>query len=263
MQVAGDKIYAQPGTITGSIGVVTGKMNASALAQEIGVNPESIEQGSPNLTLQSPFTRPDEKQEAKINEIMDSIYDDFLGKVAKGRGMTVEAVRKLAGGRVYTGKQTTCSHAVLSRSVRTLPRQLLMTCSSCITAFPCKHDMRLVCPCQFLLSVLSRATVLGAYCTVVHGLGSEYQLHMSDMLSNAVGTWARNLRLGLCCSILSTGDQAKDIGLVDDLGGLSQAVAAARKLADLPEAPGQVCTVYFRTSITTACWHTTCSLYVG
>mmetsp|Transcript_34336 Transcript_34336/g.86829 ORF Transcript_34336/g.86829 Transcript_34336/m.86829 type:complete len:813 (-) Transcript_34336:265-2703(-) len=105
MAVAGDRILAQPGTITGSIGVITGKFNVRALLEDYGVNPASLEAGSPNLDLLSPFTHPNEQQVATINTLMDNIYNDFLGKVAAGRRMSAEAVRGLAGGRVYTGKQ--------------------------------------------------------------------------------------------------------------------------------------------------------------
>ncbi|KAF5829926.1 peptidase family S49-domain-containing protein [Dunaliella salina] len=105
MAVAGDKIFAQPGTLTGSIGVITGKFHVAQLLEGYGVNPASIESGSPNLNLTSPFVKPSEKQVRTINHLMDAIYDDFLRKVAAGRGMSVESVRKAAGGRVYTGKQ--------------------------------------------------------------------------------------------------------------------------------------------------------------
>mmetsp|Transcript_15615 Transcript_15615/g.41157 ORF Transcript_15615/g.41157 Transcript_15615/m.41157 type:complete len:828 (+) Transcript_15615:104-2587(+) len=105
MAVAADKIFAQPGTLTGSIGVITGKFHVAQLLEGYGVNPASIESGSPNLTLTSPFAKPSDKQVKIINHLMDAIYDDFLRKVAAGRGMSVEAVRKAAGGRGYTGKQ--------------------------------------------------------------------------------------------------------------------------------------------------------------
>ncbi len=57
LAVAADRVLAQPGTITGSIGVVFGKLNARGLAEELlGVRPESIEVGAPGLTALSPFT---------------------------------------------------------------------------------------------------------------------------------------------------------------------------------------------------------------
>ncbi|KAL6759914.1 signal peptide peptidase [Haematococcus lacustris] len=104
--VAGaDRVVAQPGTLTGSIGVVIGKFDVQQLLVDNGVNPASMEAGSPNLTLFSPFTTPNQQQEALINRFLDDLYLDFLSKVAAGRGKSVEDIRPLAGGRVFTGQQ--------------------------------------------------------------------------------------------------------------------------------------------------------------
>ncbi|KAJ9516363.1 hypothetical protein QJQ45_011037 [Haematococcus lacustris] len=100
-----DRVVAQPGTLTGSIGVVIGKFDVQQLLVDNGVNPASMEAGSPNLTLFSPFTTPNQQQEALINRFLDDLYLDFLSKVAAGRGKSVEDIRPLAGGRVFTGQQ--------------------------------------------------------------------------------------------------------------------------------------------------------------
>ncbi|GFH25396.1 peptidase_S49 domain-containing protein [Haematococcus lacustris] len=100
-----DRVVAQPGTLTGSIGVVIGKFDVQQLLVDNGVNPASMEAGSPNLTLFSPFTTPNQQQEALINRFLDDLYLDFMSKVAAGRGKSVEDIRPLAGGRVFTGQQ--------------------------------------------------------------------------------------------------------------------------------------------------------------
>ncbi|KAJ9516520.1 hypothetical protein QJQ45_011128 [Haematococcus lacustris] len=100
-----DRVVAQPGSLTGSIGVVIGKFDVQQLLVDNGVNPASMEAGSPNLTLFSPFTTPNQQQEALINRLLDDLYLDFMSKVAAGRGKSVEDIRPLAGGRVFTGQQ--------------------------------------------------------------------------------------------------------------------------------------------------------------
>ena len=66
LAVAADKIVAQPGTITGSIGVVTGKLNVRPLLQEIGVNTDSVKVGR-NMDMLSPFTdiRPEQVRQSQ------------------------------------------------------------------------------------------------------------------------------------------------------------------------------------------------------
>ena len=104
LAVAADHIVAQPGTLTGSIGVVTGKVNMSPMLADLGVNIDSIKVGD-NVDLLSPYADLSVKQEAQINALMDHIYSDFMGKVAAGRGMGMDRVRALAKGQVYTGQQ--------------------------------------------------------------------------------------------------------------------------------------------------------------
>lgn len=95
-------IVAEPGTITGSIGVVAGKVALKGLWEKLSVNWDSVEAGK-NAGLWSsnrPFT---EAGWAYLEESLDSSYADFKGKVAAGRGLTPEAVEQLARGQVWTG----------------------------------------------------------------------------------------------------------------------------------------------------------------
>jgi protease-4 len=99
-----DKIVAAPGTITGSIGVVGGKMAFRGLYQKLGITTETIERGKNSGLFSSsgPFT---DSQRAVMTEFMEDIYRQFTTKAAEGRKMPVEKLRELAGGRVYTGIQ--------------------------------------------------------------------------------------------------------------------------------------------------------------
>jgi len=97
-----DVIVAQPATLTGSIGVLGGKLQASGLFQRVGVNVESLAFGRHALMFssQAGFS---EEEWAKLAEWLDLVYDDFTGKVARARAMTRDAVHEVARGRVWTG----------------------------------------------------------------------------------------------------------------------------------------------------------------
>ncbi|MBO0820897.1 MAG: signal peptide peptidase SppA, partial [Nocardiopsaceae bacterium] len=97
-----DAIVTQPGTLTGSIGVILGKPVLRELFGRSGVNVDTVAE-NPNalmFSLSRPFSEP---EWSRINEWLDSIYDDFLNKVATGRRLTPSRVRELARGRVWSG----------------------------------------------------------------------------------------------------------------------------------------------------------------
>lgn len=99
-----DRIVAQPGTITGSIGVVSGKLARGDAWSSIGVDFDEIHLGR-NATTWDPI-RPFTDSERERNEVfLDRIYEDFLEHVARGRTMDVEQVRVVAKGRVWTGQR--------------------------------------------------------------------------------------------------------------------------------------------------------------
>lgn len=97
-----DKIYALPNTITGSIGVVGGKFVFSELLDKVGVNMAEISWGK-NAGLWSSTSRFTNSEAERFNAMLDNVYDNFIQRVAKGRGMTEQDVDKIAGGRVWTG----------------------------------------------------------------------------------------------------------------------------------------------------------------
>jgi protease IV len=100
--MAADVIVAQPGTITGSIGVLTGKPVLGAALGRAGVTSDSIVSGAHSAMFSQlePFTEDEWKL---VNDWLDHIYADFTGKVADGRSMTRDRVHELARGRVWTG----------------------------------------------------------------------------------------------------------------------------------------------------------------
>ncbi len=102
ISMAADEIVAQPGTITGSIGVLTGKPVLGKTLGRAGVTSDLITHGAHAAMFSQlrPFS-PDEW--ALVNDWLDHIYADFTGKVASGRGMTSEQVAEVARGRVWTG----------------------------------------------------------------------------------------------------------------------------------------------------------------
>jgi protease-4 len=99
-----DKIFATPATLTGSIGVVMGKFEASDLWNKIGLNWEGpqIGKNAGIWSINQPFT---EDELARMNVLIDNTYEAFLTRVAEGRGLSESQVRRIARGRVWTGEQ--------------------------------------------------------------------------------------------------------------------------------------------------------------
>jgi protease-4 len=101
---AADEIYANPGTITGSIGVIASFPIIDGLMDKVGISFETIKSGKYKDT--GSYFRPMTEDEHDIFEdmLMD-VYDQFVEAVAEGRGMPIEDVRKYSDGRVFSGRQ--------------------------------------------------------------------------------------------------------------------------------------------------------------
>jgi protease IV len=97
-------IVAQPGTLTGSIGVFGGKVVIDGTLSKIGVTTETIKAGK-NSDLESPFSRFSPDQRVKMGEYMAAFYKTFITKVAEGRHTTPERIDAVGQGRVWTGAQ--------------------------------------------------------------------------------------------------------------------------------------------------------------
>ncbi len=101
--LAGDKLIAEPLTVTGSIGVLGGKVELSKMWHKLGVEWETVQTGK-NADILS-FNKPFTLQEKQIfNESLDEIYDDFTKKVLENRHLTL-SIDKVARGRVWLGWQ--------------------------------------------------------------------------------------------------------------------------------------------------------------
>ncbi len=99
-----DRIFAEAGTITGSIGVFGVIPNASALANQWGINAETVST-HPNAQWYSVFQKPTEQFRKETTESIERIYSIFLDRVARGRAKTVAEVDSIAQGRVWSGKE--------------------------------------------------------------------------------------------------------------------------------------------------------------
>ena len=102
VSMAADAIVANPGTLTGSIGVITGKLISRELKDKLGVGSDSL-RTNPNADAWSsnaPFT---DEQHAHIEAETDLFYADFIARVAEGRKLSVEQVDTVARGRIWTG----------------------------------------------------------------------------------------------------------------------------------------------------------------
>jgi protease IV len=104
LSAAADRIVADPGTITGSIGVILQFGNLEGLFQKLGVKLQVIKSGE-HKDIGSP-ARPLTPEERKLLQAsIDDAYDQFVAAVAQGRKMPVDQVRAVADGRIFTGRQ--------------------------------------------------------------------------------------------------------------------------------------------------------------
>jgi protease-4 len=102
--MAADKIFAEPGTLTGSIGVVGGKMAFGRMFDKIGVTTDVISRGQNSgiFSMNAPFS---DSEKAALKRLMEDTYRQFTSKAAEGRKMKLERLEELAQGKVYTGRQ--------------------------------------------------------------------------------------------------------------------------------------------------------------
>jgi protease-4 len=100
--MAADAIVAQPGTLTGSIGVFSGKLVTAGLLDRLGIGTDAVVEGR-QARMFSPRVSFDDEQWRRLEEWLDRVYADFVGKVAEARRLTRERAHELARGRVWTG----------------------------------------------------------------------------------------------------------------------------------------------------------------
>lgn len=104
ISMGANKIYAQPSTITGSIGVVYGKFYLKGLYDKIGLNKEVIKRGE-HADLFSDYVPFSDDEWDIIHKHMNAIYDTFTSKAAEGRHKTQAQINDVGQGRVWTGDQ--------------------------------------------------------------------------------------------------------------------------------------------------------------
>lgn len=99
-----DEIVANPGTLTGSIGVIMQLGNVEELLKKIGVQGYSVKSGA-NKDIGSPLKPLTPEGKAILQGLVDNVHAQFVRAVAKGRRLTEDKVKSLADGRVYSGEQ--------------------------------------------------------------------------------------------------------------------------------------------------------------
>lgn len=102
--VAGDTIFAEPSTLTGSIGVIMESINFAGLAEKYGVEFNTIKSGKHKDIMSASREMTDEERDI-LQSMIDEMYGDFVDVIVDGRGMSEKKVRELGDGRVYTGRQ--------------------------------------------------------------------------------------------------------------------------------------------------------------
>lgn len=98
------RIVANPGTITGSIGVIMEIPNIEGLMDKVGVRTEVIKSGK-HKDMASAFRKMTEEDRRLLQGLITDVYEQFVEDVAASRDIPVEEVRKMADGRIYTGRQ--------------------------------------------------------------------------------------------------------------------------------------------------------------
>jgi protease-4 len=101
---AGEKVYANPGTLTGSIGVISEFPNVSGLLKWAGVTMQTITAGKMKDSG-SPFREMSAEERAYFQSMLEDVHDQFISAVASGRNVPEAEVRKVADGRVFTGRK--------------------------------------------------------------------------------------------------------------------------------------------------------------
>jgi protease-4 len=103
ISVPATKIVANPGTITGSIGVILQTYNVKELADRWGIKVITVKSGK-FKDLLNPFKKPSSEDIKILQELINDSYMQFVEAVAKGRNLPIEKVKKIADGRVFTGR---------------------------------------------------------------------------------------------------------------------------------------------------------------
>jgi protease-4 len=127
ISMTGDPVVAYPSTITGSIGVIYGKVNLKGLYDKLGISTDTLKRGKfADIDSETQPLSPEARK--KLRESIESIYNGFLKRVADGRKTTVDKIEPLAQGRVWVGNDALKIHLVdelggIDRAVEVLQRK--------------------------------------------------------------------------------------------------------------------------------------------
>ncbi len=105
------RIFAAPGTLTGSIGVIMTIPMYQELARKIGIEMQTFKAGN-FKDMASPYRSMTPAEKKMIQELLDDTHDQFITDVAEARSMEVDSLRKIADGRIFTGRQAVKAHLV-------------------------------------------------------------------------------------------------------------------------------------------------------
>ena len=108
---ATDRIVANPGTLTGSIGVIMEMANVEGLLQKIGVEGVVVKSGK-YKDVGSPLRKMSDEERGLLQTVMDDVHKQFIEAVAEGRSLEVPEVQALADGRIFTGRQAKAAKLV-------------------------------------------------------------------------------------------------------------------------------------------------------
>jgi protease-4 len=101
---AADRILANPGSITGSIGVIVESLNVEELFRKLGLRSTVIKSGK-HKDIASPMRKMTPEEKKLLQGVLDSVHEQFIRAVAEGRNLPLEKVRSLADGRIFSGDQ--------------------------------------------------------------------------------------------------------------------------------------------------------------
>jgi protease IV len=101
---AADQIFANPGTLTGSIGVIMAFSNAQGLLEKIGLKPEIIKAGE-YKDIGSPTRSMNQIEKNLLQDVVTDVHQQFIEAIANGRGISIAEITKIADGRIFTGRQ--------------------------------------------------------------------------------------------------------------------------------------------------------------
>ena len=140
ISVTGDPILAYPNTITGSIGVIFGRINLRGLYDKIGVNKQLLTRGR-YADLDSDYSPLSDDERQKITSEIDAFYKSFVTRVAQGRKKTFEQIEPIAQGRVWLGAQAKQNGLVdelggLDRAIELIRQRANIAAADKITLVP-------------------------------------------------------------------------------------------------------------------------------